>query len=167
MILSSDMWRFFLHKISHTQWQIKQRVQLLVSYSSTPNKQWHHLLNGPLSRTTQASWYQKGKTNLDFTEAWEWVAVASAGPYKSAPCPRQIPVSAPPSLSFFTGRMPFLPPNQQCQSTEGTKPNKQTNATNKTAKKTFSCKKELQLLNLIASPYERRTRCVVETACFL
>jgi len=24
-----------------------------------------------------------------------------------------------PSLSFFTGRMPFLPPNQQCQSTEG------------------------------------------------
>jgi len=25
-------------------------------------------------------------------------------------------------LSFFTGRMPFLPPNQQRQSTEGTKP---------------------------------------------
>jgi len=24
-----------------------------------------------------------------------------------------------PLLSFFTGRMPFLPPNQQCQSTEG------------------------------------------------
>jgi len=22
-------------------------------------------------------------------------------------------------LKFFTGRMPFLPPNQQCQSTEG------------------------------------------------
>jgi len=31
---------------------------------------------GPLSRTTQVSWYQKGKTNLDFTEArdseWQW-----------------------------------------------------------------------------------------------
>jgi len=27
--------------------------------------------------------------------------------------------STPTSLSFFTGRMPFLPPNQQCQSTEG------------------------------------------------
>jgi len=25
-----------------------------------------------------------------------------------------------PLLSFFTGRMPFLPPNQQHQSTEGT-----------------------------------------------
>jgi len=24
-----------------------------------------------------------------------------------------------PSIKFFTGRVPFLPPNQQCQSTEG------------------------------------------------
>jgi len=35
-----------------------------------------HLFNGPLSRTTQVSRYQKGKTNLDFTEArdneWQW-----------------------------------------------------------------------------------------------
>jgi len=28
-----------------------------------------HPFNGPLSRTTRASRYQKGKTNLDFTEA--------------------------------------------------------------------------------------------------
>jgi len=28
-----------------------------------------HPFNGPLSGTTQVSWYQKGKTNLDFTEA--------------------------------------------------------------------------------------------------
>ena len=32
--------------------------------------------NGPLSRTTRVSWYQKGKTNLDFTKArdseWQW-----------------------------------------------------------------------------------------------
>ena len=27
--------------------------------------------------------------------------------------------STPPSFKFFTGRMPFLPPNQQRQSTEG------------------------------------------------
>jgi len=27
-------------------------------------------------------------------------------------------------LKFFTGRMPFLPPNQQCQSTEGKKKGK-------------------------------------------
>ena len=35
-----------------------------------------HPFNGPLSRTTQMSQYQKGKTNLDFTEArnskWQW-----------------------------------------------------------------------------------------------
>jgi len=29
-----------------------------------------------------------------------------------------------PPLSFFTGRMPFLPPNQQHQSTEGTSKSK-------------------------------------------
>jgi len=32
--------------------------------------------NGPFSGTTRVSWYQKGKTNLDFTEArdseWQW-----------------------------------------------------------------------------------------------
>ena len=47
------------------------------------------------------------------------MAVASAGPYASmhlAPDrqPRQYPTTL-----FFTGRMPFLPPNQQRQSTEG------------------------------------------------
>ena len=35
-----------------------------------------HPFNGPLSRTTQVSRYQKGKTDLDFTEArdseWQW-----------------------------------------------------------------------------------------------
>jgi len=35
-----------------------------------------HTFNGPFSRTTQVSWYDKGKTNLDFTEArdseWQW-----------------------------------------------------------------------------------------------
>ena len=29
----------------------------------------HHLFNDPLSRTTRVGRYQKGKTNLDFTEA--------------------------------------------------------------------------------------------------
>jgi len=37
----------------------------------------------------------------------------------SAPRSRQITTPAPHFSSFFTGRMPFLPPNQQCQSTEG------------------------------------------------
>jgi len=48
------------------------------------------------------------------------MAVASAEPLcKSAPRSRQITTPAP-YHSVFTGRMPFLPPNQQRQSTEGT-----------------------------------------------
>ena len=39
---------------------------------------------------------------------------------KSAPRSRQITTPAPHQSIFFTGRMPFLPPNQQRQSTEGT-----------------------------------------------
>jgi len=63
--------------------------------------------------------YQKGKTNRDFTEARNRVAVASARPYASlhlAPDrqPRQYPTT-----QFFTGQMPFPTPNQQRQSTEG------------------------------------------------
>ena len=38
---------------------------------------------------------------------------------KSASRSRQITIPVPHHSSFFTGRMPFLPPNQQCQSTEG------------------------------------------------
>ena len=38
---------------------------------------------------------------------------------KSAPCSRQITTPVPHYTQFFTGRMPFLPPNQQRQSTEG------------------------------------------------
>ena len=59
-----------------------------------------HRFNGPLSGTTRVSRYQKGKTNLDFSEArdseWQWH----------------------PTTWFFTGRMPFLKPSQQCHSTE-------------------------------------------------
>jgi len=42
-----------------------------------PNTNTHtHPFNGSLSDTTQVSQYQKGKTNLNFTEArdseWQW-----------------------------------------------------------------------------------------------
>jgi len=39
---------------------------------------------------------------------------------KSAPRSRQITTPGPHHSSFFTGRMPFLPPDQPCQSSEGT-----------------------------------------------
>jgi len=45
--------------------------------------------------------------------------MASAGPYASLHlAPDRQPHQHPTTL-FFTGRMPFLPPNEQCHSTEG------------------------------------------------
>jgi len=63
--------------------------------------------------------YQKGKTNLYFTEArdseWHWHQLGHMQVCTSLQTDNH--ASTPPL--FFTGRMPFLPPNQQRQSTEG------------------------------------------------
>jgi len=78
-----------------------------------------HTFNGHFSGTTQVSWYQKGKPI--------WIllkqeTVSGSGIHwaicKSAPRSRQI-TTPEPHHSVFTDRMPFLPPNQQRQSTEG------------------------------------------------
>ena len=70
-----------------------------------------HPFNGPFSGTTLAGFYWSKR---------QWVAVASAGSYASLHySSRQITMPAP-HHSFFYSRMPFLPPNQQRQSTEGT-----------------------------------------------
>ena len=78
-----------------------------------------HPFNGPFSGTTRVSQYQKGKTNLDFTEArdseWQWHQLGHMQLCTSLHADNH--ASTPP-LKFFTGRMPFLPPNQQRQSTE-------------------------------------------------
>jgi len=70
--------------------------------------------------TTQVSRCQKGKTNLDFTEArdseWQWHQLGRMQVSTSLQTDNH--ANTPP-LSFFTGRMPFLPPNQQRQSTKG------------------------------------------------
>ena len=68
---------------------------------------------GPFSRTTRVSWCQKSTSGLygareaDTPTIW---MVATPSGLSSAH------LHHPP---FFTSRMPFLPPNQQCQSTEG------------------------------------------------
>jgi len=64
--------------------------------------------------------YQKGNTNLDFTEArdseWQWHQLGRMQVCSSLQADNHTNTSP---LKFFTGRMPFLPPNQQRQSTEG------------------------------------------------
>jgi len=78
-----------------------------------------HPFNGSLFGTTQVSWYQKSKTNLDITEArdseWQWHQLGYMQVCASIQTDNH--ASTPPH-SFFTGRMLFLPPNQQCQSTQ-------------------------------------------------
>jgi len=59
-----------------------------------------HPFNNPLSGTTRVSRYQKGKTNLDFTEArdseWQWHQLG-----KSAPRSKQITTPAPHHSVFY------------------------------------------------------------------
>ena len=49
--------------------------------------------------------------------------VSGSGPYASLHLAPDKQPRQHPTTQFFTGRMPFLLPNQQCQSTEGTTPN--------------------------------------------
>ena len=69
-----------------------------------------HLFNSPLSRTSRVSRHQKGKTNLDFTEArdseWQWHQLGHMQVCISLQADNH--ASTPP-LSFFTGRMPSQP----------------------------------------------------------
>jgi len=76
--------------------------------------------NGPFSGTAQVSRYQKGKTNVDFTEArdseWQWHQL---GHMQVCTLLQTDSHASTPPPSFFTGRMLLLPPNQQHRSTEG------------------------------------------------
>jgi len=66
-----------------------------------------------LSRTTGVSRYQKGKTRK-VKPIW----ICHMQICTSPESPQTGNHTSIPSLSFFTGWMPFLPPNQQRQSTE-------------------------------------------------
>jgi len=64
--------------------------------------------------------YQKGKTNLDFTEARdsEW-QLHQLGHMQVCNLFQTDDHASIPPLQFFTGRMPYLLHNQQRQSIEG------------------------------------------------
>jgi len=69
------------------------------------------MFNGPLSRTTRVSRYQKGKTSLDLL-VQETVSGSGIGwaICKSVPCPRQITMPAPQHSVFYS--QDALPANQ-------------------------------------------------------
>jgi len=78
-----------------------------------------HPFNGPFSGTTQVSRYQKGKTNLDFTEArdseWQWHQLGHMQVYTSLQTDNH--ASAHHSVFYRPDALPA--PIQQRQSTEG------------------------------------------------
>ena len=69
----------------------------------------HTRLTALFSGTTQVNRYQKGKTNLDFTEArdseWQWHQL---GHYASLHLAADRQPCHHPTTQFFTGRMLFL-----------------------------------------------------------
>jgi len=95
-----------------------------------------HRFNGFFSRTTWVSWYKKGKTSLDLNEARDdggwWGQLhqldhvqtiytsLQTDKHTNKPHGHHTDTS---HQSIFTGQMLLLTPNQQCQSTEGTKCN--------------------------------------------
>jgi len=78
-----------------------------------------HTFNGPLSRTTRVSRYQKGKTNVDFTEArdseWQWHQLGHMQVCISLQTENN--ASTPPLIFYRPDALPVA--NQQRQSTEG------------------------------------------------
>ena len=106
--------------MTHSLGMIRKPCKRDVDLASNSAHTHTRAFNGPLSGTTRVSRYQKGKTNLDFTEArdseLQWHQLGHMQVCTSLQTDNH---ASTPLLSFFTGRMPFLPPNQQRQSTEG------------------------------------------------
>jgi len=90
-----------------------------IKYQYVKQSKHTYTFNSPFWGTTRVSQYQKGKINLDFTEArdseWQWHQLGHMQVCTSLQADNH--ASTPPL--FFTGWIPFLPPNQQHQSTEG------------------------------------------------
>jgi len=67
--------------------------------------------NGPLSGTTRVSWYQKGKTSVDFTEArdceWQWNPLGHMQVCTSLQTDND---ASTPQLSFLQAGCPFCRP---------------------------------------------------------
>jgi len=63
-------------RTSPGQKAIKRALLLFLIHQLTHTHTHTHTFNGPFPGTTRVSWYQKGKTYLDFTEArdseWQW-----------------------------------------------------------------------------------------------
>ena len=80
-----------------------------------------HPFNGPFSGTTQVSRYQKGKTNLDFTEArdseWQWHQLGHMQVYTLLQTDNH--TNTPP-LSFLQAECPSCRPTNSVKALKAT-----------------------------------------------
>ena len=105
--------RLFWGRFDRTSSDAAFRCQYCTSLLHT------HPFNGPLPGTNRLSRYQKGKTNLDFSESKDSGGGITWAICMSASRTRETTTQVP-QHSVFTDPMPFLPLHQQRQSTEGT-----------------------------------------------
>ena len=81
-----------------------------------------HTFNGPFSGTTQVSRYQKGKTNLDFTEArdseWQWHQLGHMQVCTSLQTDNH---ASTPQLSFLQAGCPSCRPTNSVKALKATK----------------------------------------------
>jgi len=95
-------------------------AELKQEFWNRHNQQYYRLqtFSGPFSGTTRVRRYQKGKSNLDFTEArdseWQWHQLGHMQVWTSLQTDNH---TSNPPLSFY--RLDALPANQQHQNTEG------------------------------------------------
>ena len=88
-------------------------VHLVLKLSDVSTIHTHtHPFNGPLSGTTRVSRYQKGKSNLDFTEArdseWHWHQLGRMQVCTSLQTDNH--VSTPPLSFYGPGALPAAQP---------------------------------------------------------
>ena len=90
---------------------LDEQVRYSGTHTHTRTHTHTHTFNGPLSGTTWVSRYQKGKTNLDFTEArdsgWQWHQLDHMQVCTSLQTDNH--ASTPP-LSFLQAGCPFCHP---------------------------------------------------------
>ena len=95
-----------MHSFIHSLVQ-QQRSNRLLTTRTT-------LVSRPLPSTTRVSQYRIA-TTLDFIGAKMTSIVVTTGAIRHA----IVTIATNRQSAFFTSRMPFLSPSQQCQSTEG------------------------------------------------
>jgi len=107
--LSSDLY----HSVTSNMWRHRKTLTYLHTHTHAHAHMHTHTHTFIGTRKVKPIWILL-KQETVYGSGIRW-AMCKAAPYS-----RQTTTPAPPPLlCVFTGRMPFLSPNQQCQSTEG------------------------------------------------